>query len=98
LLRGQCGELFAGLPAELRVGRYHSLVAEQVPAVLEVCARSDDGAVMAVLHRQLPVYAVQFHPESILSAGGDAGRLLLRNVLRAVRKQQAAPALRTLSG
>lgn len=97
-LRAQCGELFAGLPAALRVGRYHSLVAERVPTVLEVCARSDDGAVMAVAHRHLPVYAVQFHPESILSAGADAGRLLLRNVLRCVRKRQPGAALQVLSG
>lgn len=84
----QCGAMFEGLPAGLRVGRYHSLVADRVPNVLEVCARSEDGAVMAVQHRQLPVFAVQFHPESILSAGGDAGRLLLQNLLRAVRGQQ----------
>lgn len=84
LLHDQCGALFAGLPQGLRVGRYHSLVAAQMPEVLQVCARSEDGAVMALQHRQLPVYAVQFHPESILSAGNDAGRQLLQNLLRAL--------------
>lgn len=78
----QRGLLFEGLPVGMRVGRYHSLVAAQVPEVLDVCARSEDGVVMAVQHRQLPVYAVQFHPESILSAEGDVGRLLLRNLLQ----------------
>jgi anthranilate synthase len=84
-LQQQHGVLFAGLPQGLRVGRYHSLVADRMPAVLEVCARSEDGAVMAVQHRQLPVFAVQFHPESILSTGDDAGRMLLHNLLQVVR-------------
>lgn len=90
VLREQHGPLFAGLPPQLRVGRYHSLVAAQVPAVLDVCARSEDGAVMAVQHRSLPVSAVQFHPESILSAGGDAGRQLLRNLLQQLRQAGCA--------
>jgi anthranilate synthase len=89
-LQQQRGVLFDGLPQGLRVGRYHSLVAASVPAVLEVCARSEDGAVMAVQHRHLPVFAVQFHPESILSAGGDAGRHLLHNLLDAVRRKEKA--------
>lgn len=84
----QRGVLFAGLPENLRVGRYHSLVADRVPEVLEVCARSEDGAVMAVQQRELPVFAVQFHPESILSAGDDVGRRLLHNVLYAVKTRE----------
>jgi anthranilate synthase/aminodeoxychorismate synthase-like glutamine amidotransferase len=62
--------LFAGLPEELEVGRYHSLAATRIPDVLEVTARADDGEVMAVRHRELPVVGVQFHPESVLTPNG----------------------------
>lgn len=73
--------LFRGLPSPLTVGRYHSLRVDpgQLPAVLEASAYSDDGALMGLRHRELPVEAVQFHPESILSESGDA---LLANFLR----------------
>ena len=70
--------LFSGLPDDLEVGRYHSLAATQVPAVLEVSARADDGEVMAVRHRELPVDGVQFHPESVLT---PLGREIARNFL-----------------
>jgi anthranilate synthase/aminodeoxychorismate synthase-like glutamine amidotransferase len=62
--------LFAGLPEDLEVGRYHSLAATRIPDVLEVTARADDGEVMAVRHRELPVVGVQFHPESVLTPHG----------------------------
>ncbi len=64
--------VFAGLPDELEVGRYHSLAATEIPDVLEVTARADDGEVMAVRHRELPVTGVQFHPESVLTPDGRA--------------------------
>jgi anthranilate synthase component II len=70
--------LFAGLPGELEVGRYHSLAATSIPDVLEVSATSDDGEVMAVRHRELPVDGVQFHPESVLT---PLGREIARNFL-----------------
>jgi anthranilate synthase len=75
------GFLFEGLPRPLKVGRYHSLVADRVPACLEICARTGDGNVMAVQHKRLPLAAVQFHPESILSLEGDKGRRIVRNVI-----------------
>ena len=64
--------VFAGLPNPLEATRYHSLVvdAASVPDVLEVTATTDDGTVMALRHRELPVEGVQFHPESILTASG----------------------------
>jgi len=76
--------LFAGVPSPCRVGAYHSLyaVAADVPAELEVIARNEDGVVMAVRHRQLPVAAVQFHPESILSMDGENGHRIVENALR----------------
>jgi anthranilate synthase/aminodeoxychorismate synthase-like glutamine amidotransferase len=70
--------IFAGLPQPLQAGRYHSLAATRVPDALEVAATTDDGEVMAVRHRELPVDGVQFHPESVLT---PAGPDLLRNFL-----------------
>ena len=82
-IRVRGGRLFAGLPGEFTAGRYHSLFAirEKLPAGLEVTAESDDGVVMAVEHAHLPLAAVQFHPESIMSLEGDVGLRLLRNVV-----------------
>jgi anthranilate synthase len=79
---------FEGLPAELKVGRYHSLYAlpDKLPAVLEVTATSEDGVIMGVRHRELPVEGVQFHPESLLTLEGNAGLRLIENVVRRVRK------------
>jgi anthranilate synthase len=76
--------VFEGLPDEVEVGRYHSLYAipERLPAVLEVTARTEDGVIMGVRHRELPIEAVQFHPESILSAQGGTGLKMIRNAMR----------------
>jgi anthranilate synthase component 2 len=71
--------LFAGLPQELEAGRYHSLAAATIPGELEVSATADDGEVMAVRHRELPVDGVQFHPESVLT---PLGREIARNFLQ----------------
>jgi anthranilate synthase component 2 len=71
--------IFAGLPEELEVGRYHSLAALDVPDSLVVSARTDDGEVMAVRHRTHHIEGVQFHPESVLTPTGHA---LAQNFLR----------------
>lgn len=72
--------LFEGLPSPLEATRYHSLVVERssVPDVLEVTAETEDGVIMGLRHRELPVEGVQFHPESILTEGGHR---LLQNFL-----------------
>jgi len=70
--------LFAGLPQPMQVMRYHSLVLDEVTSPLRVTARTDDGVVMAIEHAQLPIWGVQFHPESVLTVGGH---LLLSNFL-----------------
>jgi anthranilate synthase component 2 len=77
--------VFKGLPQDFSVIRYHSLVIEEatMPAVLEISARSEDGEIMGVRHRELagtatPLEGVQFHPESILSEHGHA---MLKNFL-----------------
>ncbi len=74
-------ELFAGLPTPFPATRYHSLTVEaaSLPPDLVVTARSDDGLVMAIEHREWPVYGVQFHPESVLTVDGHR---LLANFLR----------------
>ncbi|HJS48658.1 MAG TPA: aminodeoxychorismate/anthranilate synthase component II [Gemmatimonadales bacterium] len=76
--------VFAGLPSPLRVMRYHSLVVEpeSLPASLEAVAWSPAGEVMGMRHRSAPVHGVQFHPESVATAGG---RALLRNFLASLR-------------
>jgi len=76
--------VFEGLPPEFRVGRYHSLFARRdtFPACLEITAETEDGVIMGVRHRELPVEAVQFHPESILTAEGDHGLRLMENAVR----------------
>ena len=74
--------LFSGLPDPLQGGRYHSLAATRVPDELEVCATTDDGEVMAVRHRDLPVDGIQFHPESVLTPDGAA---LAKNFLEGKR-------------
>ena len=80
--------IFEGLPERFTVGRYHSLFArkETFPASLEVTAESEDGVIMGVRHRELPIEAVQFHPESILTMQGDCGLHLIRNVVRLYAK------------
>ncbi len=77
------GALFHGLPERFQVGRYHSLYAERasLPDALRVTASTDDGIVMALEHESLPVAAVQFHPESILSLDDGMGMQLIQNVV-----------------
>ena len=71
--------LFEGLEKEILVARYHSLAAVEVPEELKVVAKTADGEVMAVEHKEYPVFGVQFHPESILTPQGGA---IVRNFLR----------------
>jgi anthranilate synthase component 2 len=72
--------LFRELPEDFLAGRYHSLAATRIPDVLEISATCEDGEVMAVRHRELPVDGVQFHPESVLTPLGPE---LARNFLEA---------------
>jgi anthranilate synthase len=83
--------VFEGLPEEFEVGRYHSLYAipERMPASLEITAESSDGVIMGLRHRELPIEAVQFHPESILTAAGDTGLKLMRNAMRLAKASLA---------
>jgi anthranilate synthase component 2 len=72
--------LFAELPSPFRVTRYHSLIVdrESLPDSLQITAMSDDGVIMGLAHRDLPVAGVQFHPEAVLT---EHGHRLLENFL-----------------
>lgn len=72
--------VFADLPMPLTVGRYHSLIVseENLPDTLEITARSEENEIMGLQHRELPVYGVQFHPESVLT---EEGYRLLKNFM-----------------
>ena len=82
-------DLFRGLPSPFQATRYHSLVAEPatLPDCLEVTARTRDGVIMAVRHRELPIHGVQFHPESIETKHGHQ---LLKNFLELIPQREAA--------
>jgi anthranilate synthase len=84
------GTLFDGLDQTFRAGRYHSIVATSLPDELACTAVTDNGVVMAVEHRSLPVAAVQFHPESIMSADGETGLRLVRNVVESLAARASA--------
>jgi anthranilate synthase len=86
--------VFEGLPPQFTVGRYHSLFArkETLPACLEVTAETGDGVIMGVRHRELPMEAVQFHPESMLTLEGECGLRLIENVVRIYGHARPCPA------
>jgi anthranilate synthase len=78
------GRLMQNLPNEIVIGRYHSLYVERdsVPDVLEVTATTEDGVAMVIEHKTLPVGGVQFHPESLMSLGGEVGLRIVENAFR----------------
>lgn len=85
LVTHDSSELYAGVPNPFRVGRYHSLVVEPegLPDELLVTARTENGIIMGLRHREHPTFGVQFHPESILT---ESGKTILLNFLRLCRE------------
>jgi anthranilate synthase/aminodeoxychorismate synthase-like glutamine amidotransferase len=78
-------DIFAGLPNPIEATRYHSLLVERssLPDCLEVTAETDEGEIMGLAHKDLPIWGVQFHPESIATDGGGRGGMqLLENFLK----------------
>ena len=82
LITHQGKGIFEGLENPLKVARYHSLIIEKssLPENLEITAETDDGIIMALKHREFPVYGIQFHPESINT---DHGKKIIENFLKA---------------
>ncbi|WP_163846378.1 anthranilate synthase [Pseudooceanicola aestuarii] len=82
--------VFAGLEDPITIGRYHSLHADRatLPDDLVVTASTEDGVVMGLEHTKLPIAAVQFHPESIMSLGQDAGMRMIENVVEKLLRPQ----------
>ena len=85
-VRARGGRLLRGLPSEFTVGRYHSLhaVRSKLPAELSVTADTEDGIVMAVEHQSLPIAAVQFHPESVMTLRDEIGMPIIAAVMSAL--------------
>jgi anthranilate synthase/aminodeoxychorismate synthase-like glutamine amidotransferase len=81
MIRHNESGLFTDLATPFEAGRYHSLVVERssFPACLEIMAETEDGEIMALRHREFPVYGVQFHPESVLTCDGK--KILARFLL-----------------
>ncbi|MER8907058.1 anthranilate synthase [Mesorhizobium sp. M0854] len=77
------GIIFSGLPKEVTVGRYHSIFADpaRLPDGFVVTAETEDGIIMAFEHRKEPIAAVQFHPESIMTLGHNAGMRIIENIV-----------------
>jgi anthranilate synthase/aminodeoxychorismate synthase-like glutamine amidotransferase len=73
--------LFHGVPNPFIAARYHSLALERVPYGFETSATADDGEIMAMQHAELPLFGIQFHPESFMT---DAGDRIMKNFLHAV--------------
>jgi anthranilate synthase len=86
-VRALGGRLLRDLPERFTVGRYHSLHARRstLPGVLRVTAETDDGVVMAIEHANLPIAAVQFHPESVMTLPGVIGLPIITAVLASLR-------------
>ncbi|MEN9391011.1 MAG: Anthranilate synthase [Pseudomonadota bacterium] len=85
ILTNYHGKIFDGIKSkEIKVGLYHSLYAnkDDFPEQLNVCAESSQGIIMAIEHKTLPMWAVQFHPESILSLTDNVGLTIINNVLK----------------
>jgi anthranilate synthase len=86
LVRRLGGRLLAGLPDEFTVGRYHSLHARRsaLPPALSITAETKDRVIMAIEHASLPIAAVQFHPESVMTLQDEVGMPVINAVLSAL--------------
>jgi anthranilate synthase len=89
IIRNNQKGIFEGFPETFRAGRYHSIYAQRdaLPSCLEPTALSDDQVIMAIVHKELPMAAVQFHPESIMTLKDDLGLKLLTNAVHLLAGQ-----------
>ncbi len=88
------GIVFSGLGKEVTVGRYHSIFADPstLPRDFIITAESEDGTIMGIEHEKEPIAAVQFHPESIMTLGGDAGMRMIENVVAHLSRKASTKA------
>jgi anthranilate synthase len=89
LIKSLGGRLFDGMPPEFIAGRYHSLFIERagLPDCLQITASTEDGVIMGLEHRTLPISAVQFHPESILTLEGQVGQRLVSRAMTTLARR-----------
>ena len=80
-------KIFSGLPSRITVARYHSLIgdAETLPSCLKITATDEKGQIMAVEHKTMQIYGLQFHPESILT---DTGKIMIKNFVDMIKPVQ----------
>jgi anthranilate synthase len=92
VVHASSGRLLQGMPERFTVGRYHSLFAERssFPAVLSATAETEDRVIMAIEHKNLPIAAVQFHPESVMTSPGEVGMPILEAALSVLCETVAA--------
>ncbi|MEZ4800005.1 MAG: aminodeoxychorismate/anthranilate synthase component II [Flavobacteriales bacterium] len=77
--------LFEGISSPFQIGHYHSWVANEIPSCLEVTSRNEEGLIMSVRHKEWPIHAVQFHPESVLTPNG---RKMIQNWVSTVKNKK----------
>jgi len=92
VVRALPSRLLRGLPKHFTVGRYHSLYAvkNRLPSVLSVASETEDGVIMAIEHNSLPIAAVQFHPESVMTSPGEIGMPIIERALALLCEPAAA--------
>ncbi len=79
--------IFEEIPSPAKFARYHSLGVLKVPQTFEISAKTSNGIIMSARHKTLPIEGVQFHPESILSMHNEAGKKLIENVVKKIKKK-----------
>ncbi|MBV9151081.1 MAG: anthranilate synthase component I [Alphaproteobacteria bacterium] len=92
VVHARSGRLLQGMPERFTVGRYHSLFAERAtfPKVLSATAETEDGVIMGIEHEVLPIAAVQFHPESVMTSPGEVGMPILETAISVLCEKVAA--------
>jgi anthranilate synthase len=93
----QESKLFNNIDKRIVVGRYHSLYGKKIPDSLIATSSTDDGIVMSLEHEALPVYAVQFHPESIMTTAQDSGFKIIKNMIEIAKEYKNGKDIRRIS-
>ena len=83
IIKHNCEDLFENIKDNLQVMRYHSLIVENnsLPEVLSITAKTEDGIIMGIKHKEFPIYGLQFHPESIFT---EEGKMMIKNFVEVI--------------